>query len=170
MSRDFDAFEPYPEAADVWRYLEERFGMAPSLFGHHRLWWRKGGKREKPIWIAHEDCVLPKDMKVDWAGLMVMRQPPPRGFPTNVFLRRFGAAASRNVVDVGWDTALRLMYNHQIEHEPLDEKGGPYIIRSSRVVLGRGWVRKGRLVLETPKGWQNQLMPRTELAEVSEAP
>jgi len=25
-------------------------------------------------------------------------------------------------------------------------------------------------VLETPKGWQNQLMPRTELAEVSEAP
>jgi hypothetical protein len=99
-----------------------------------------------------------------------MRQPLPRGFPTNAFLRRFGRQATRNVADVSWDTALRLMYSHQIEHEPLDDKGGPYIVRAPESVLGRGWVRKGRLVLDTPKGWAAALMPRTELAEVEGPP
>ncbi|MFP4606715.1 MAG: hypothetical protein ACLFP7_03750 [Thiohalospira sp.] len=170
MSRSSAAFEPYPDPGEIWGYLEDRFGLERDRFARHRLWWRAGDKREKPVWIVHEDCAPPVEVKVDWVGLCLMRQPPPRGFPTSAFLRRFGAPASRNVVDVDWDTGLRLMYNHQIEHAPLDDKGGPYIVRAPRTVLGRGWVRKGRLILDTPKGWPNQLMPRTELAEVGEAP
>ncbi len=119
------------------------------------------------MWIAHEACTPPDDLRIEWVGLPVLRQPLPRGFPTNVFLRRFGDAATRGVCDVDWDTALRLMYDHQVEHAAPDDRGGPYVVRSPAGVLGRGWVRKGRLLLETPKGWATQLMPPVELAEVA---
>ena len=164
MSPACAAFEPYPEAQGVWDYLADRFGMPVAAFAGYRLWWR--AERGKSIWIARDTVEPPADLKVEWLGLPVLRQPLPRGFPTSTFLRAFGGAATRNCYDEDWDTALRLMYSHQIEREPLDDKGGPYIVRSPAGVLGRGWVRKGRLVLDTPKGWATQLLPRTELAEV----
>ncbi|HKJ70327.1 MAG TPA: hypothetical protein VKA55_01045 [Gammaproteobacteria bacterium] len=162
MSPASDVFEPYPQAEAVWSYLEQRFGMDPAAFADHRLWQRAA---HKGVWLLHAAAEPATDIKVDWPGLAVLRQPLPRGFPTNAFLRRFGFAATRSCVDVDWDTALRLMYNHQIERDPLDDRGGPYAIRSPFGTLGRGWVRHGRLVLDTPKAWANQLLPRTELAE-----
>jgi hypothetical protein len=167
LSRDSDVFEPYPEPEAIWGYLEERFGMDPAAFAGYGLWHRPG---TKAIWILAGDVEPPADLAVEWAGLAVMRQAPPRGFPTSAFLRRFGHLATKNVYEVDWDTALRLMYNHQLEYPALDERGGPYVVRSPRGTVGRGWVRKGRLALETPKAWVNQLMPRTELAEVAEPP
>ena len=162
MSRGSDVYRPYPDAEGVWTYLEERFGMDRSIFADHCLWQR--GER-KAVWLLHRNAEPPADLKVDWPGLALLRQPLPRGFPTNAFLRRFGHLATANCFDVDWDTALRLMYNHQLERAPLDERGGPYIIRSPLGSIGRGWVRHGRLVLDTPKAWVNQLLPRTELAE-----
>lgn len=163
MSRGSGAFRPYPDAEGVWAYLEERFGMDRAGFADYRLWQR--GER-KAVWLLHSAAEPPADLEVAWPGLAVLRQPLPRGFPTNAFLRRFGHLATRNCFEVDRDTALRLMYDHQIEREPLDERGGPYIIRSPLGPLGRGWIRHGRLLLETPKGWAAQLLPRTELAEV----
>ena len=163
MSPSSGVFEPYADAEAVWDYLADRFGLERSLFAGYRLWHRQGGK---PVWIAPEPGDDLSAIRLEWLGLPVLRRPLPRGFPTNAFLRRFGGAATRNVVDVDWDTALRLMYSHQPEWSAPDPKGGPYIIRTEASVLGRGWVRKGRLVLETPKGWADQLLPRTELAEV----
>ena len=163
MSQDSGGFEPYPHAESVWTYLEDRFGIPRETFAEHRLWWRSGSG--KVLWLAH-CAVTPADgVALEWLGLPLMRQELPRGFPTNAFLRRFGGAATRNCFDEDWDTALRLMYDHQIERAPLDDKGGPYIVRSPAGVLGRGWVRKGRLLVENPKGWAAQLLPRTELAE-----
>jgi hypothetical protein len=163
LSRDSAGFEPYAEAEAVWAYLEQRFGMDRAAFADHRLWQRGANKA---VWLVHRQAEPPADLKVEWPGLAVLRQPLPRGFPTNAFLRRFGHLATRNCFEVDWDTALRLMYNHQIEREPLDDRGGPYVIRSPLGPIGRGWVRHGRLLLETPKAWTNQLLPRTELAEV----
>lgn len=164
MSPAFAAFESYSDAEAVWDYLEERFGMARTAFRGYRLWQRGQGRT---VWILPETGEPPADLKVEWAGLPVMRQPLPRGFPTNAFLRRFGDRATRNVFDVDWETALRLMYDHQIEAEALDAKGGPYVIRSPVSPLGRGWVRKERLLLATPKGWAAQLLPPTELTELA---
>lgn len=164
MSRAFVAFEPYAHAEGVWAYLEERFGMARFDLAGFRLWQRGEGKT---VWILPSGIDVPGDLKIEWAGLPVLRQPLPRGFPTNAFVRRFGDRATRNVFDVDWETALRLMYSHQIEAEALDPKGGPYVVRSPLGPLGRGWVRKGRLLLDIPKGWSAQLLPRTDLAEVA---
>ena len=111
MSPAFVAFEPYTHAEGVWDYLEERFGMPRSGFAGFRLWQRGAGKT---VWILPCGVEVPGDLKIEWAGLPVLRQPLPRGFPTNAFVRRFGDRATRNAFDVDWDTALRLMYDHQI--------------------------------------------------------
>lgn len=156
MSRVCAAFEPYPESREVWRYLAARFGFAESDFAGHRLWHRPG---IASIWLAHQDCRPTPGLRVQGVGLMAFRRTPPRGYPTSAFLRRFGARARDNVYDVGWDTAMALMHEVSVPMAPLDERGGPYIVRCAQTVIGRGWVRAGRLRLDAPRMWRQQLLP-----------
>lgn len=156
MSRVSVAFEPYPDSEAVWRYLEARFGLAHGSFTAHRLWHRPG---VASIWIAHAACRPAPELRVQGMGLMAFRRPPPRGYPTSAFLRRFAAGARRNVYDVDWDAALRLMHEGSLALPPLDERGGPYVVRCGGTVVGRGWLRADGLRLDAPKTWRRQLLP-----------
>lgn len=160
MSRSSAGFEPYPDAAGVRDYLCERFGMPAEALAEHAFWWRRG---TRSIWILRAGHAPPAEAAVEAAGLVAFRQAPPRGFPTSAFLRRFGHAATRAVVDVDWPSALRLMHGEGLAEDGYPERGGPYILRSPRAVLGRGWTREGVLRLDVPKGWRKQLAALEEL-------
>jgi len=159
LSRVSAAFEPYPEVDAVWTYLVDRYGLGPAVFAEHCLWHRPGAAS---IWIAHQDLAPPEDLRIETVGLVAFRQPLPRGYPSSAFLRRFGAEATRGCYDVDWPDALRLMHGQAIPRAPLDERAGPYVVRSPRAVLGRGWLREGQLRLDAPKMWRQQLMTLAE--------
>lgn len=156
MSRVCVAFEPYPDSEAVWGYLERRFGLARETFTAHRLWHRPG---VASVWIAHAACRPPHELRVQGLGLMAFRRPPPRGYPTSAFLRRFGAGARRNAYDLDWEAALALMHERSLPVTALDERGGPYVLRCGETVIGRGWVRDNALRLDAPRIWRRQLLP-----------
>jgi hypothetical protein len=155
LSRVSVAFEPYPESEAVWRYLAERFGLTKDTFAAHRLWHRPG---VTSIWIAHAACRPASVLRVQGLGLMAFRRPPPRGYPTSTFLRRFGAGAERNVYDVSWEAALQLMHERTLAVRDLDSHSGPWVVRCGQTVIGRGWVRESVLRLDAPKTWRHQLL------------
>lgn len=156
MSPGSDVFEPWPEPGPLLEYLRWRFGVAADALAGHRFWHRPGSRS---LWIAAREMKPPPDLPLEAVGMVAFRQPPPRGFPTSAFLRRFGHAATANVYDLDTATALRLMHGEAVAVEPLDERGGPYVVRCPRAVIGRGWVRAGALRLDVPKVWRDQLMP-----------
>ena len=152
MSQGSGAFEPYPRAEAVWRYLRRRFGFGPRAFEAFRLWHRPGAQT---VWIAHRDCLPDAWTGPETIGLPVLRRPLPRGFPTTSFLQRFGLLAARNVIWVGEPGAEALMQGQRLQLDASGTAKGPFIVRTRDAVLGRGWVREARLALDIPKEWRS---------------
>ncbi|MCF8030116.1 MAG: hypothetical protein K9K39_04395 [Desulfohalobiaceae bacterium] len=148
------SFEPYPGAEEIWSHLQGRFGMDPEGFRGYRLWHYLG---RPTIWIAAES-LLPDDMDdLETMGLPLLRQPLPRGLPTTAFLQRFGHLAKKNVIRVDPDAVPSLMRGESLPWEQNVAKAGPFILASHLGILGRGWIKQGRLLLDAPKEWAKSL-------------
>jgi hypothetical protein len=148
LSQDSEGFEPYGDTPALLDYLDGRFGLEPMLFAEHRFWQRTGSPA---IFIAHARCRPVRGVATDVLGLLALRDPPPRGYPTTAFLMRFGMQATRNVYAIDTDTALRLLRDGAIPHLDPETPKGPWIVRTDHAVVGRAWVRDGQLVGEIPK-------------------
>lgn len=154
MSRVSAGFRPHPEPEALLGPVRDRFGFPSGIFAEHTLWHRP---RAPAVWIVRQGCQPPEGIRVEALGLLMMRRPPPRGFPTTGFCQRFGGYATRNIYEFDQETALHLMAGGTLSVEPQDWQGGPYIVRIPEAVVGRGWVREGQLRLDCPKVWRHQL-------------
>ncbi len=148
------AFEVLADPTPYLRWLEERFGIAPSTFESYR-WWRRRGARA--VWIAARDVVVDAQWAVEAVGLVAFRKPPPRGYPTTAFVARFGGFATRRVAEVGDVEALALLRGAEIDWNS-EPTAGPVVVRNASLgALGRGWIRSGRLTLELRREWRRRM-------------
>lgn len=154
MSPASVAFEPYPEAGALLEWLDRRFGLGPPTFAGHRFWHRPGAPA---IWIADAACAPPAGPAVEALGMLVMRQPPPAGKPTSVFLQRFAAGATRNVYDLDDEQAARFLRGESQPVTPVDEGRGYCVVRWGGRVLGCGQAADGRLRCALPRSWLEML-------------
>jgi hypothetical protein len=149
-------FEPLPHAleADVFRQLEGRFGLPRSALAAHRLWHRVG---TPTVWIASAGVEPPRGPRVEALGLVLMREPPPGGKPTNVFMQRFGHHATRNVYALDDHQAHAFVEGHAVEIAACDDGRGWAVARWGSVVLGRAFWRDGLLESQLKKSWRADL-------------
>ncbi len=148
------AFEPVPDQAAVLAWLEHRYGLSSAVFAGHRFWHRPGSPA---IWIAAADCLPPPGLRLEACGLLMSREPLPRAKPTSVFLQRFAASATRNVVDLDTEGTGRFLRG---ETQPLpagSEGRGFCVVRAAGRVLGCGQVTDGELVSLLPRAWVEML-------------
>ena len=147
-------FEPYPGAEYIWSHLQRRFGMEPELFRDYRLWHYP----ERPtIWLAAESLIPEEIDDLETLGLPLLRQPLPRGLPTTAFLQRFGHLAKKNVIRVDPDAVTPLMRGKSLPWDQVVAKAGPFILASHLGILGRGWIKQERILLDAPKEWAKSL-------------
>jgi hypothetical protein len=151
------SFEPYPEAQAIWSYLQGRFGMAPEGFRGYRLWHSPG---RPTIWLAAEGFVPQEEDGLETVGLPLLRQPLPRGLPTTAFVQRFGHLARKNVIQVGSDAVIPLMQGKSLPWGEEVARAGPLVVNSGMGVLGRGWIKQDKLLLDAPKEWAKSLDDR----------
>jgi hypothetical protein len=147
-------FEPYPGAEEVWSYLRRHFGMDPEAFRGYRLWHCPG---RPAVWLAAKQFVPEQEDGLETVGLPVLRRPLPRGLPTTAFLQRFGHLAEKNVIQVDQEAIIPLMQGKSLPWDGETAKAGPCIIASEPGIVGRGWIKQGRLVLDAPKEWAKSL-------------
>ena len=148
------SFEPYPEADRIWSHLRRLFGMDPQDFRGYRLWHFPG---RPTVWLAAESFIPREEDGLETMGLPLLRRPLPRGLPTTAFLQRFGHLAQRNVVRVEPDVVIPLMRGESLPRDEEPAKAGPLVLTSGMGILGRGWIKQGRLLLDVPKEWAKSL-------------
>ncbi len=156
MSRACIGFEPYPQASLLVDYLARLFGMPAASWEAFQFWHRPGASA---VWIAHRSNALPSAVRVETLGLVLFRQPPPRGYPTTAFLRRFGFLATRRLFWVNAKAGEFLMHGQALAIPADRLQRGPYIVRTPQAILGRGWARAGRLTLDCAKEWRKCMTP-----------
>ena len=147
MSRSYAAFEKTAETPVLLSFLEGELGLSPHVFAHHTFWQRKGAAA---IWVATSDCSPPPKTSIEAIGILAFRRTPPRGFPTNAFLRRFGATASRRVVMLEETRAMRFLAGEALEI-PDGKERGYCLVRTDTAVVGRGRWDHGILHSEVPR-------------------
>ncbi|MEZ4467195.1 MAG: hypothetical protein R3F60_33040 [bacterium] len=150
-------FTPWadPEGLLVW--LEATFGLPRALFEGHRFWLRSDSGT---LWLADAATFPPPGVRLDAFGMLAFRDPPPRGRPTNVFALRFGAHATRSVLDLDAADARRLLAGEPVAVTDAGEAGWR-ILRGPGQVLGMGRVAEGALRSELPRSWLLDVDPAT---------
>ena len=149
-----ESFEPYLQAEEIWSYLGQRFGMDNTRFSGYRLWHFPG---RPTIWLAAENLYPEEEDGLETLGLPLLRRPLPRGLPTTAFLQRFGHLAEKNVLQVGPEAVTTLMQGKSLPWREETDKAGPFIVSSELGILGRGWIKGGRLLLDASKEWRKSL-------------
>ena len=145
---------PEPEARAVYALLEGRFGLPRERLSAYRLWHRAG---TPTVWIASVDAEPPRGPRVEAFGLVLMRDPPPGGKPTSVFVQRFGHWATRNVYALSDAQAHAYLRGEPVEVAAVDDGRGWAVARWGSTVLGRGFWRDGVLESQLKKTWRADL-------------
>ncbi|MEF8822504.1 MAG: hypothetical protein V5A14_00685 [Desulfohalobiaceae bacterium] len=143
-------FEPYSGAEEIWSYLLRQFGMDPEAFRGYHLWHYPG---RPTVWLAAQEFVPQQEDGLETMGLPVLRRPLPRGLPTTAFLQRFGHLAEKNMIRVDTEAIILLMQGKSLPWDVETAKAGPCVVASDLGIVGRGWIKQGRLVLDAPKEW-----------------
>lgn len=154
MSRASLAFDLLP-AADVavlLDWLHARHGIDPGVFAAHRFWRRGAGAPSGSIWIAAADFSPPDGYTCDTLGVRVCRSMPPAAKLTSVFAQRFGASATRHVVDLRPEQVQPFLRREAVILGD-SPSGGYEIVRAAGRVLGIGRLTDGALRSQLPKGW-----------------
>lgn len=153
MSRVSGEFELWPERERTLGWLEWKFGMPPEAFDEWAIWHRPG---VPSLWIAHRLTEPRPEAGIELIGLLFMRDPPPRGFPSTSFLQRFGHLARERIIDVPESDVVALVFRDPV---PLTTEmdDGVVVVRGPHGVLGRGWVKAGQLTLDFPKSRRQRM-------------
>lgn len=145
---------PEPDVLAVFALLEGRFGLSREHLSAHRLWHRPG---TPTLWVASADAEPPRGPRVEAFGLVLMRDPPPGGKPTSVFVQRFGHWATRNVYTLSDAQAQAYLRGEPVAVDAVDDGRGWAVARWGHIVLGRGFWRDGWLESQLKKTWRADL-------------
>ncbi|WP_423751561.1 DUF7122 family protein [Salinirarus marinus] len=140
--------------AEVVRWWEDRFGVPADAFDDYTFWEKGKGK----VWILHADLETP--VNVEGLGMTFLRTRQEHWKPTTDAVQRFGREATRNVVHLTRDQAVRFARG---EDQDVDWDGDwGYLGVAHDVVgepepLGVGLYLHGELRSQIPKGRQEDL-------------
>ena len=140
--------------AEVLEWWDERFGVPPETFEGHTFWEKGKGK----IWAFAGD--VPDPVAVEGLGMVFLRTRQEHWKPTTDAVQRFARGATRNVVTLEEDEALRFLAG---EDQDLDWDGDwGYLVAAHDIAgglepIGVGLYLHGELRSQVPKGRQRDL-------------
>ncbi|MGB0647200.1 MAG: methyltransferase RsmF C-terminal domain-like protein [Bradymonadia bacterium] len=150
----YESFKPLDDQMLLPKWCENHFDIAPIVFDGYTFWRRQSGKG---VWITAPGFRDFEHPSVAAMGMLVMRQFPPKGKPTSVFLQRFGQTATRNVYDLQPEQVDAFLRREPILVTPVDDKRGYALVRSGDQVIGCGRISGRTLISEIPKHWLAEL-------------
>ena len=137
--------------AEVLDWWDDRFGLPPETFAAHTFWERGAGK----VWAFHAAVDHPTPSRIEGLGMTVLRTRQEHWKPTTNAVQRFGADATRNVVELDDRAAARFVAG---EDQAVDWSGdwgyliAAHEIAGGRAPLGVGLYLHGELRSTVPKG------------------
>ena len=141
-------FASQAERQEILDYFSRRFGIPEKAF--EGFCFLKG---ERKIWVVRDHPELEKilnQLKIDSAGIPLLRTKISMWKPTTAGLHLFGLHATRNVLDLEGD-ALQAFLKREPIDGPLPVEPGFVIVRCEGKVLGCGIYGKGRLRSQIPE-------------------
>ena len=141
-------FASEAESKEIRDYFSDRFGIPEKAF--EGFCFLKG---ERKIWVVRDHPELERilnQLKVESAGIPLLRTKPSMWKPTTAGLHLFGPHATRNVIDLEGETLQAFLKREPIDG-PLSLDPGFVIIRREGKVLGCGIYGKGRLLSQIPE-------------------
>jgi NOL1/NOP2/fmu family ribosome biogenesis protein len=146
-----------PTRAEVVDWWVERFGLDPSTFDGVTFWEKGAGK----VWAFAGD--LPADrVDVEGVGMTFLRTRQEHWKPTTTAALRYGRDATRNVIELEPEAAVRFAAGRD---GPVEWDGDwGYLIAAHRFAgglepIGVGLYLHGELRSVVPKGSREELRP-----------
>jgi len=136
------------ERKEILDYLSSRFGIPEKAF--EGFCFLKG---ERKTWVVRDHPELERilgQLKVESAGIPLLRTKPSMWKPTTAGLHLFGHHATRNVIDLDGD-ALQVFLKNETIDGSLPLEPGFVIVRLQGKVLGCGIYGRGKLRSQIPQ-------------------
>ena len=148
--RDLDGRATREEVVGWWI---DRFGLDSETFDGHSFWEKGAGK----IWAFADELQSPAD--VEGLGMTFLRTRQEHWKPTTDAVQRFGREATRNVIVLDDDEAVRFLRGDDQELEWDGDWG--YLIAAHEIAgdvepIGVGLYLYGELRSQMPKGRQRE--------------
>lgn len=143
-----------PTREAVLDFWSDRFGVPPDTFADHTFW----VKGRDSVWAV--SGTEPEPVAIEALGLRFLRTGGRHWKPTTNAVQRFGAAATRNVIDLDRESARRFVRGDDQAVEWAGDWG--YLVVSTEVAgdqtpLGVGLYTHGELTSVVPKARQVDL-------------
>jgi len=145
MSKDVKRFPKTlsrEEKEAIFSFLEERFGLSPSLFEDYEM--LRGASN---FWLYPKNAPLDKlkDLNPETVGLLFLREVSHYLKPTSAFLQRFGRWANKNIVEITKEQFALLKERKKIEGIVLPLEPGYVILKYEGWILGCGLYLSNKL-------------------------
>jgi NOL1/NOP2/fmu family ribosome biogenesis protein len=140
-------FASEAERKEILDYFSNRFGIPEKAFDGFCFL-----KGERKIWVVRDHPELERilnQLKIDSAGIPLLRTKTSMWKPTTAGLHFFGLHATRNVIDLEGDALQAFLKRENIDG-PLPLDPGFVIIRWKGKVMGCGVYGKGKLRSQIP--------------------
>jgi NOL1/NOP2/fmu family ribosome biogenesis protein len=143
-----------PARNEVLEWWEDRFGVPPETFAGHTFWEKGAGK----LWAFAGEVASPAD--VEGLGITLLRTRQEHWKPTTSAAKRFGRAATRNVVVLGPEEASAFAAGEDVVPDWDGDWG--YLIAAHEIAggvepVGVGLYLHGELRSMIPKGSREDL-------------
>jgi len=152
-------FASEAERREILDYFSQRFGIPEKGFeGYCFL------KEERKIWVVRDHPELEstlQQLKVESAGIPLLRTKISMWKPTTAGLQFFGRHAIRNVIDLEGEILRAFLRRESIEG-PFSLEPGFVIVRWRGRVLGCGVYGKGKLRSQIPGPRRRGLKEKTD--------
>ncbi|CCC40760.1 DUF7122 family protein [Haloquadratum walsbyi] len=90
-----------PTREEIIQWWNSRFGISPTIWDYHTFWEKGNGK----IWAVAAEYVSP--LPIEGVGLRILRTRQEHWKPSTNAVQRFGTHASKNVLTLEDEAALR---------------------------------------------------------------
>jgi NOL1/NOP2/fmu family ribosome biogenesis protein len=140
-------FASEAERREILDYFMDRFGIPEKAFDEFRFL-----KGERKIWVVRDHPELERilnQLKVESAGIPLLRTKISIWKPTTAGLQFFGRHATRNVIELDGEV-LRAFLNRESIEGPFSLEPGFVIVRWREKVLGCAVCGKGKLRSQIP--------------------
>lgn len=134
-------------SSEVWKFLEERFGIDRDEFSRYEL-----VKKSGDWWLTTGTC----DLEVETNGVRAVRELDIGLKPTTYLLQILGDSISRNVFEPTEEEFLKLMRREEMIDADF-EKEGYVAIRFRGRIAGCGFYKDGVVSSRVSKGRAGEL-------------
>ena len=135
--------------SEVLSWWDERFAVLPETFADHTFWEKGAGK----VWAFAGETPADGPVTVESLGLPILRTRQEHWKPTTNAAQRFGRAATRNVIELPRERAVRFLAGEDQAVE-WDGDWGYLIVAhdlGGREPIGVGLYLHGELRSRVPK-------------------